>query len=97
MKPLQSGKENWAMLGISPSQSLISLKFLMALFIIVANAGLNWAFLIYEADSFREYTNSIFITSTTTMVAVCFGILAFQRPRIYKLFYFTEEQIEKSE
>lgn len=96
MKLIQSAQDCLAMLGLSSNQSLFNLKFLMAEFFMFANVGCNWLFIIYEANTFREYTNSSFLTSTYTMAAICFTIFAKERKHIFKMIEIGTELFEKS-
>lgn len=97
MKIIQSGLEYLAVMGVSHSASLINVKFLVALFFNVVNVSGNFAFLFHEANSFLEYANSIFLTSTVTTVAVCFLMMALSRELIFETIGSFEKLIEKSE
>lgn len=97
MKYLVTGFKNLAVIGMKSNQSLFNVKFLIASFFIVLNSAVNWAFFIIEAETFLEYTNSIFMTLTTTMIAACYAILAYKVSKLLALLKFAEESIENSE
>lgn len=96
MKILQTPLSHLAMTGIRLKQSLINKNFFVTDFIIVKTAIQCWLFLIFECNNFREYINSIFLTSTFTMAAVCFTILATEKRLISTMLGLTLEIIEKS-
>lgn len=95
MKIIQSGLEYLAGMGVSRNQSLINVKFLVAVFFNVVNVSGNFAFLFHEASTFLEYANSIFLTSTVTTVAVCFLMMALSR--MFETIDAFEKLVEKSE
>lgn len=97
MKLVVSGQRSLAILGIKPNQSLFNLNFLFAVFINATNVGGNWLYLIHEANTFVEYANSIFITITITMPAVCVLILAFEKSLIFTSLGLCEQLVEKRE
>lgn len=89
MKFLEAGLDNVAV-------SLFNVRFLIASFFIFLNSALNWGFLIIEAQTFLEYTNSIFITLTTTMIAACFAILSSTMEELFSKLKTAEELAEAS-
>lgn len=97
MTLLQSSRKYLAMFGISPCQSLLNVKFFMAAFANAINVGSNWIFLIFEANSFQDYTNSIFLTSTVTMEAICFVLFNLKNSRIFAFIDLFDKRIENSE
>lgn len=97
MKLVQSAQSYLTMLGMNPNQRLVNVNFFVAELIIATNVTLNWLFLIYEANTFREYTNAIFLTSTITIAAVCFTIFATESEHIFNMINIGEKLIEKSE
>lgn len=97
MKYLESSLKNLAILGLKSDQSLLNVKFVVASIFIVLNSALSLAFLIIEARTFLEYTNSIFMALTTTMIAVCFAILSYKVKITFVVLKFAEESIDKSE
>lgn len=97
MKFLESSQNFFAMLGISSNQSLMNVNFFMVEFIGIGRVCSDLAFLIYDANSFREYTYSAFYISTATMADACFTILAIKRAHMFNIIEFGEKLIEKSE
>lgn len=97
MKFLEAGLKNIAVMGFRPNHSQLNVKFLLATFFIVLNAALNLGFLLIEAQTFLEYTNSIFMTLTTAMIAACFAILAYKINNLFSKLKTAEEITEASE
>lgn len=97
MQIIQTGLENLALMGINPDQSLFNVKFLVALAFNIENIGGNFAFLFHEANTFIEYANSIFLTSTVTTVAVCFVLMASNKSHIFETIGSFGQLVEKSE
>lgn len=96
MKYMQSSKSYLAMVGICRNKNLMNVNFLMTEINILAFALQNWLSLIFECSSFRDYTNSIFMTSTITMIAVCFTQYATKGKSIFKVIDILDEIFEKS-
>lgn len=97
MKLLQSSQKHLAMLGISSNQNLTNLKHFIAELNNISHFGSSCAFLLYEVNSFSEYTYATFFAATTGMIAACFSIFAIERHHIFKMIDIGEELIEKSE
>lgn len=97
MKIIESGLEYLAMMGVSHSQSLLNVKFSVAIFFQIMNVSGNFAFLFHEAKTFVEYANSIFLTATVTLVAVCFLMMALSRAFIFETIGMFEKLVDKSE
>lgn len=97
MKVLQSAQNYLAMMGIRQNQSLANVNFFLAEFLFFTNVASNVLFLIYDANTFREYTTAIFMISTFTMVAVCFTLFAKESGRTFKMIDLGEELLKKSE
>lgn len=97
MKLLQSGQHYLALLGIEPSGKFVNAKSVFATFVFFTNIGLNAAYLFYEANTFIEYANSIFLTATVTMVAIIFVIAVFHGPIAFVIIDLFEKLVEKSE
>lgn len=97
MKLLRSTQRYMAILGIYRNRNLLNVKFLMPEIIFFTYVLQNWLFLTFVASTFREYTNSIFLTSTDTMAAACFTIFATKKGHIFKMIDIGKELIKKSE
>lgn len=97
MKLFQSGQKYLSILGVSPSESLINVKFVTVIFAKAIDISLNVIFPIFEASSFHEYTNSIFLTSTVTMVSVCFVLSVLKISNFFALIDLFEKCFERSE
>lgn len=96
MEVLQSLQNYLALLGLDLNQSLFNVKFFMAEFFMFTNIGCNWLFIIFEANTFREYANSSFLNSTYTMAAICFTIFAVERKHVIKITEIGTELLEES-
>lgn len=88
--------KNLAILGLKSDQSLLNVKFLVASFINLVNLTLNLAFL-NEAQTFLEYTNSIFMCLLTALLTACFAIVSYKINALLVLLKFAEESIDESE
>lgn len=97
MKLLQSALNYFAMLGIRPNKSLKNVNFFMAEFVFIMHDWISWAFIIYEANIFREYTYALFFNINLSVAAVCLTIFAVKRQHVFNMIDFGEELIEKSE
>lgn len=96
MNIIQSGQKYLAILGVCPHKSLTNAKFLFAMTVYAINVSGNCIFLFYVADTFFEYANSIFLTTTITTAAVCFIIMALEKTLIFTAINLFEELIQKS-
>lgn len=96
MKIIQTGQRLLAILGINPNQSLANVKFFIAMIVYATDVS-GQLILFHEANTFFEYANSIFLTSTITMAAVCFIITASIKALVFTAIDLFEKLIEKSE
>lgn len=69
----------------------------MATIVSAVNVGGNFMFLFHEASTFLEHANSIFLTATATMVAICFVITSVKRSRVFGLIDSGNDLVQKSE
>lgn len=93
---------NLAVLGITPSQSMQPQYHFKGKILLVATLEglrviLNCAFLFNEAHTFREYTRTTYITSSTIMAIIYFVILVFKMATMFELIDCFEKVIDGSE
>lgn len=86
-----------AMVGVFPDQSLANLKFFLTALVGSTSVVANFVSLLHEANTFLEYANSIFITSTVSMVAVCFVITCVARSRLFALIDSSNDLVNERE
>lgn len=102
MQLFQSVQMNLAILGICPSQSMqiscgFNGKMLKVAFFHGLSGILSCLFFVYEAHTFREYTDSIYMTSATIMVILYFLILILKMAKLFEFIDDFEKVISDSE
>lgn len=100
MKSFQSAVEYLASLGITQSQAMQSnpfnVKNIVHMLLFGITAYLCGAFLIYTANSFKDYTESIYISSVTMLVFVVFVILIWKMENVFKFIETWKKTSEQS-
>lgn len=93
MKLFQFVQKQFAILGIIPNQQQqpFNLKIRMVFVCYWTTNISNVLILIFKAKGFNEYTNSTFITSATTTVAICYTILILNMAKLFEFIEFSEE------
>lgn len=89
--------KNFALMGIGSSQKRINAKMLIALFFLWLTSIFNTTFLIYEANNFKDYTQNLYMTVASTLVALFFVQIFFQISLVEKFITDFEKKIEESE
>lgn len=89
MKLFQSIQLNLAVLGIFPNHSMqtqygFNVKIFKVAFFQGLYGILSCLFFVYEAHTFREYTDTIYMTSATIMVMLYFLILLVKRTKFFE-------------
>lgn len=97
MEVVESTLNHFAILGIRSNQSLTNVNFFMIELIFILQICSNCIFLIFVADTFREYTYGMFFASSNVMVTSIFTIFAIKRTHFFKMIDIVEEMVEKSE
>lgn len=97
MKFYRETQRTFAILGLSSNQKTINGRMLMAFTSYWLDNTLNCIFIYREANSFSEYADSAFITSTTTMFALMYTIMVIKWEKVTKLINGVNELVEKSE
>ena len=101
MKLFQSVQRQFAELGINSQQLIQTYPFnrtiLLISFSYVCNIISYSSFMYYEANTFREYTDSVYVTSTNVLVAICFAIVVLQVEGFFKFISCCVEIVATSE
>lgn len=97
MKFFRKIQKNFAILGISTNQPRINGKTLTMCLILGTGLISSAVFLIYEADSFQEYTNNLYITTALMVCFTYYLIMIFNMENYTKLIRNVRNYIEKSE
>lgn len=100
MKILRIAKKKLAILGITLNQSLEShpfnRKISMGSFIFGFSIFSHFAFLLHLADTFMEYTESVYMTCTTISIAVSFLSTIFQMRKSFEIIVGLEKIVKMS-
>lgn len=92
---VQYGLKSFASMGFIPNQQ-INRQILGGLVMYFLNVFLNVMYLLYEANTFWEYTNSMFISLTSGVGSLLFTMLIFQAWRVFEIIDFGQKFIEDS-
>lgn len=100
MKTFDSIKNYFKILGIISRQStrkdLLNIQN-VAFFIVIAMDLLSSiAFGYYEANSFEEYVDSFYATSSAFVCFYSYGVLFWEMPKLYRFINALEATINKS-
>lgn len=97
MKLFKTAYENFALMGIGSNQSRINGKMLIASLFLWLTSIFNTTFLIYEANNFKDYTQNLYMTVASTLVAMCYMQIVFQISTLEKFVDDFEKAITESE
>lgn len=97
MQLFQSIQRSLAMMGIGWNQHRSNLKIFMTFVLYWSLVALYCSFLLLEADEFREYMDTVYLISSTTMIALCFMNFVWKMAIIFKMIHEIEEIVENSE
>lgn len=97
MKLFQIAQENLLCLGISSNQSKKYRQLSLTCSIYSLFMLLSAAFLTFEANTFKEYTNSVYTTSSLIAINILFTIIYIKREKLFKLFDDGEHFFDESE
>lgn len=95
MLTLQFAQKCLTSMGFERDQRLNG-RLLFGLLLPVLNVFLNIMFALYEANTFWEYTNSIFISLVNGVGLILFFILIIQVWRVYEIIDFGQIFFERS-
>lgn len=101
MKLYQSAQRQFALLGIS-SQLLIQKypfneKILLMSFSYICKIISFCMFMYYNVNTFREYTDSIYVTSTVVLIVICYANVVFRVAGFFKFIDSCDEIVATSE
>lgn len=96
MKILQTVQKKYAILGICSNQSKCNRKSVLMCLIYSLGCTLSALFLFYEANSFQEYTNNIYITSALAMCVTFFAIVVVKMRKLFEMIDNMEKSIDES-
>ena len=97
MKFFQVVQANFALLGISSNQSRCNEKSAITCLIFGLAITFGILYLFFKANTFLEYTMSIFVTSTLCGLWFDFLSMLIQKQRLFELISESEEFVEKSQ
>lgn len=78
MQLFQTAFKNFAIMGVGSNQSRFNGKMLIASVFLWLTSIFNTTFLIYEANNFKDYTQNLYMTVASTLVAICYMQIVFQ-------------------
>lgn len=96
MQFAQYGRECLASMGFMPNHSVLNKRVLGGLFLSFLNVCIDIMFIVYEANTFWEYTNAIFVTLTNGVSFVLFIVFIVRIWRVFGLIDFAQTFIEDS-
>lgn len=96
MLAFEYGVKRLDSMGLKPNKRLLNRQSLARVLVYFLNVSLNFMFLILEANTFWEYTNSIFVCMAAFVGLVLFMILIAQVGKMFKLIQFARKVVEDS-
>lgn len=84
MKPYQSVQNIFAVVGLNYIQSKSKKALVMAWLIVSLGTSSSATFLIFEAETFEEYTTSTYLSSGGFVLTTMFTIMIFKMEEIFK-------------
>lgn len=97
MKLFVTTLKNFTLMGIGSGQSRINAKMLIALIFLWLTSMFNTTFLVYEANNFKDYTQNLYMTVASTLVAMFYVQIYFQISTVEKFIEDFEKKIDESE
>lgn len=101
METFNTFKNGFASLGFDSPQSthedLLKINNILSVLLFAISLLSTCAYVYYEASSFEEYIDSVFMLSGLTIVLFMFANFFWQMPNFYRFFVHLENTIEKSE
>lgn len=96
MKFYQKAKSTFAVLGIGSNQRTFNGKMLVFFTMFWLDATLNCMYTFREANTFGEYSESVFVTTYATMFAMLYTIMILNWTTVYEIIDIIEEHVERS-
>lgn len=84
-------------MGIGSNQNPINGKMLIASLFLWLTSIFNTTFLIYEANNFKDYTQNLYMTVASTLVAICYMQIVFEISTLEKFIGAFEKTLDESE
>lgn len=97
LKLLQVAQKNCELLGVCVNGKRLNAKTLIILYFLWSASLFNFIFLCCEAKTFREFSESIFYTLISAMIATCFTIIVIRMNVLFNLIYCAERVANKSD
>ena len=98
MKLFQDSQRNFAILGInSNQQTSFDSKFILTYLVNGLGFISSTVFLFYKANTFQEYSNNAYVTTSITTSIAVFTIVVFKTKALFKFIKNFEDFFEKSE
>lgn len=98
MKLYRVIQKNFSLLGIVPKQSKSSRKKLaMTSSIHILDTTSSLIFLVFKANTFIEYVNNIYVTTTGIMMSICFANIAVKSDKLFDIINGVEKFVDESE
>lgn len=97
MKLFTTALKNFAVMGIGSNQSPINGKMMIATFFLWLTSIFNTIFLVSEANNFKDYTQNLYMTVASTLVAICYVQIVSQKSILLKFIDGFEINIDESE
>lgn len=97
MEFFQIVQKNHAIIGICPNQTEASYKRIkITFFLFGLSVLLSTVFLCREANTFLEYSNSLYVTTAVTMVTIIYAISIFKMSKLFEYIYEFRKLVEQS-
>lgn len=98
MKLFQLIQKNYEILGISSIEAEFSQrKLVMTSLVFGLTTTSSCAFLIFQANTFNQFTMNIYISSACVIICIAFTIIALNQEKFFKLIDDYEKFIHESE
>lgn len=101
MKLFQIIRKKFAVLGISPANSIqkypLNPKLVLVYFIYGATWSSSALFLYRKANTFEEYTNNIYVTSATAMIIITYTVVVTKMSKFFTYINNYGQTVERSE
>lgn len=96
MKLFNLLQTNLATLGICSNQSPYNAKLLMSFLIYAINIPLYGMFFLYEAKTFLDYINAIYVESASIFFAICLTNIVFKKTELFNFLLNFHKIVNKS-
>ena len=97
MKLYQVCQKNFEFLGLIPNQPRCNQKSVTTFLILTLTFTLDAVFLFFKANTFLEYTQNAYITTTVFAAWIGFIIMVLQKQKLFELIDHMEKYGDESE